>query len=209
MTTLFLDRGYRGACFDLGEQNRLVLRKNLAHYGDQVTVVDSLDSINGAKFDYLLAFEVLEHIQQDEDALRRWTNFLQKDGRILISVPAHMRKFGKDDEYVGHVRRYEKQELIELLKGAGYSNILVLSYGYPLGNLTRLAERILHHEPSHPPHLTSEQKSMMSGIQRSPLLNKLSFLFNETTLQPFNLLQRLFYNTDLGDGYIAYAKLKK
>ena len=131
MTRLFLDRGFEGAASDLGENSRAMMRANLAYVGERMRVIDDERELAPASFDYLFAFEVLEHIEDDHGALRSWTRFLRPGGRVLISVPAHMRKFGRSDEITGHVRRYEKDELRALLAGAGFEQITILNYGFP------------------------------------------------------------------------------
>ena len=105
MTQLFLDRGFHGACYELGQRSREMLRKNLRLDGDRIRVVDDLAELVPESFDYLFSFEVLEHIDNDESALAEWTRYLKQGGRLLISVPSRMCKYGKSDEIVGHVRR--------------------------------------------------------------------------------------------------------
>lgn len=70
MTRIFLDRGFSGACHDLGDDSRQMMRENLAYAGERMIVVDELNTLPESSFDYLLAFEVLEHIEHDADVLR-------------------------------------------------------------------------------------------------------------------------------------------
>jgi SAM-dependent methyltransferase len=90
MTSKFLNCGFHGACYDLGEESRQRLRGNLAAYRDRMAVVDDLAFLSPASFDYLFAFEVLEHIEDDQAALRDWTRYLKPNGRFLLTVPAPM-----------------------------------------------------------------------------------------------------------------------
>lgn len=205
VTSIFLDKGYSGVCYDLGKENRNILRDNLSVYSGQVDVVDEVESQGQNKYDYLFAFEVLEHIGDDAQVLSEWTKYLKKGGKVLISVPAHMSKYSKDDEFVGHVRRYEKDELSHLLEKAGYKDIEILNHGFPLGNFTRLIAGILHKLKGGDNDLTPEERSIKSGVERVGLANKVSFLFNDVSMAPFLLLQKLFYRKDLGDGFVAYA----
>lgn len=94
ISRLFLDRGFKGASHDLGDDSREMVRRNLAGYGDAMQVVDDADALPDASFDYLFAFEVLEHIENDLDVLRQWVRKLRPGGRILISVPAHCASSG-------------------------------------------------------------------------------------------------------------------
>jgi trans-aconitate methyltransferase len=137
MTRIFLDRGFSGACHDLGEDSRRMMREYLAYASNRITVVDDLTQLPEAAFDYLFAFEVLEHIEVDNEVLHGWMRYLKPGGRILVSVPAHARKYGRSDEIVGHVRRYEKGALQTLLSAVGVGDIRIVNYGFPVTELTR------------------------------------------------------------------------
>lgn len=165
-----------------------------------------MEQVKDLKFDYIFAFEVLEHIEDDKKELFEWSKFLKNDGTITISVPAHKSKFSKEDERVGHFRRYEKDELIELIKGAGYINITLINYGFPLGNITRLIKNIINILRPKTNNIDNLESSIKSGIERDFIERKFKFLFNEKVLFPFILLQKLFYKFDFGDGYIVIAQ---
>lgn len=207
MTRIFLEKHYQGICYDLGEENRKVARENLAEFGDSVKIIETFEELpEGKKFDYLLAFEVLEHIANDLETLKKWSQYHKKQGLLMVSVPAHMRKYSEEDEAVGHIRRYEKNELIALLEKAGYQNIHVVNYGFPVGNITRLLSRHLQKQLANNKSLSAEEKSIKSGVERSAAVNNLAFLFNPILLSPFAWLQSLFFQKDWGDGYVAWAE---
>lgn len=209
ITSLFLDRGYHGHCYDLGAENRRILRANLASYGKHAIVVDKPEMLGNVQFDYLFAFEVLEHVANDVDVFREWSQHLKKGGKVLISVPAHQRKFSEEDYWAGHVRRYEKKCLIELLENAGYADITILNYGFPLGNLTRYASMMLHRgSRDEEKRLSAEERSIKSGVERVGKVTRLAFLFNSALMIPFCFLQRIFFRRDWGDGYVACAVKK-
>lgn len=104
MSTLFLDRGFTGVSHDLGESSRELMRQRFEGMAPRMTVADDIASLSPGSFDYLFAFEVLEHIEDDIAALTQWAEALRSDGRLLLSVPAHERKYGASDAMVGHVR---------------------------------------------------------------------------------------------------------
>jgi SAM-dependent methyltransferase len=208
ITKSFLQKGFFGICYDLGEENRNVLRRNLAQYQGKVEVIDDIESLKGRSFDYLFAFEVLEHIQNDDEVLSLWSPYLKARGKILISVPAHAKKYSKEDERVGHLRRYEKEGLYALLERAGYSNIHILNYGFPIGNMTRIVSKFLGGTDHSWDRLSSEERSIKSGIERLEIINRLSFFFNNVTLFPFILTQKIFFKKDWGEGYVAFAEKK-
>jgi SAM-dependent methyltransferase len=210
LTAGFLARGFTGVCYDLGAATRNLLRRNLSQFGSSIQVIDSLDDVARGAFDYVLAFEVLEHIEADAEALRSWLSYLKPRGRILISVPAHMRKHGTEDRAVGHYRRYERQQLEHLFENAGGAGVRVLSYGFPIAILTRRGNQVLsrwkrdHQQGS---AQTPEALSIRSGVERSAASVRSARLLNRRTLAPFIALQRVFFDTDPGDGYVAHAAL--
>jgi len=206
MTQLFLDRGFHGACYELGQRSREMLRQNLLTEGDRIRVVDDLAELSPESFDYLFSFEVLEHIENDESVLAEWTRHLKRGGRLLISVPSHMHKYGKSDEIVGHVRRYEKTGLTAMLERCGYSDIQIASYGFPLTEITRrVSNWLVRNEKAHE-GLSMEQRSTQSSYRRPGVIDRAVALFGGGLTWPFCFIQRLFYRTDLGDGYVVYAR---
>jgi SAM-dependent methyltransferase len=203
MARLFLDRGFSGVCFDLSPQSRAILRESLGHYGDQAQVVDDTTALVESSFDYLLVFEVLEHVEEDQSTLRDWTRYLKPGGRLAVSVPAHRRKFSKSDEIVGHLRRYEKAELLRLLRDSGYRDIEIVNYGFPLTAISRrLSNAMLLFERQHR-GLSVTERSLQSSYTRPSVASRGLSLVNERLYRPFFAMQRLFYRWDLGDGLVA------
>lgn len=208
LTSDFLLRGFTGVCYDLGSSTRELLRRNLSPFTGRVRIVDDLQQVEPGSFDYVFAFEVLEHIDADAETLNSWCRFLRPGGRLLISVPAHMRKFGSEDRAVGHFRRYEKVELAQLLASAGGTNVTVLSYGFPLAIVTRRGNEFLsrlRNDRGEAPDQTQEALTIQSGVERSETSLRFAGILSRRNLAPFIALQRLFFGTDLGDGYVAHA----
>jgi SAM-dependent methyltransferase len=206
MTRHFLNLGFGGSCYDLGEHSRQLLAQNLAPFGSRMRVVGSLADLPNNSFDYLFAFEVLEHIEDDGAAMQEWTRCLKPGGKVLLSMPAHSRKFGKSDEIVGHVRRYEKAQLHRLLSDAGYQHIQIINYGFPITEATRrISNWLVSRETGHL-KLSPEQRSTQSSFTRPPIISKLISAFGEWAFLPWRQIQRLFYPYDWGDGYVASAE---
>ena len=205
MTRLFLDRGHWGLCYDLDRASRDHLRHNLKPYGDRIRVLDALSNLPEASCDYLLAFEVLEHIDDDRRVLADWSRYLKPGGRLMVSVPAHQRHYGPADVRVGHVRRYERAALFALLGQSGYQSVRLVNYGFPLTSISRrLANRLLNSIPEQA-EKSLEQRSLESSYTRPPVADKALSLVSEAAYRPFAILQRLFYQWDWGDGIVAEA----
>lgn len=69
--------------------------------------------------DLVLAFDVLEHIEEDDRAATDIRRVLRPGGTALIAVPCDMRLWSAHDIAVGHVRRYERDTLRALIEKAG------------------------------------------------------------------------------------------
>ena len=86
---------------------------------------------------------VLEHIADDVDELRRVSKFLVPDGLVVIFSPALPSLYGTMDGLSGHFRRYTKKELISKLQSSGFQLVHV-EYFDPVGVLPYfLAYRVL------------------------------------------------------------------
>jgi ubiquinone/menaquinone biosynthesis C-methylase UbiE len=67
-------------------------------------------------FDCLIASDVLEHIEKDEDALKEWKRVLIKKGIIICFVPAYQRLWSYHDVVNMHYRRYSLKKLVKVFK---------------------------------------------------------------------------------------------
>jgi 2-polyprenyl-3-methyl-5-hydroxy-6-metoxy-1,4-benzoquinol methylase len=72
-----------------------------------------------APFDLILMLDVLEHIHDTDQLLRRAGELLTPNGRILVTVPAFKSMWTTHDEMNHHVTRYSSGELRATLARAG------------------------------------------------------------------------------------------
>ena len=80
----------------------------------------SLQEVQPAALDLVYTLNVLEHIEDDLQALADIRRVLRHGGRLFVYVPAFQCLYSSMDQRVGHVRRYRKAELVEKLRQAGY-----------------------------------------------------------------------------------------
>ncbi len=107
---------------------------------------DDLSQIN-EKYDFVYSSNVLEHIPDDLDVLRKLNKIINNGGHLAIYVPAFNYLYNKVDASVGHYRRYERSELIEKIKIAGFS-IKECHFVDSIGFFAWLSLRIKKIEPS-------------------------------------------------------------
>lgn len=69
--------------------------------------------------DVVVAFDVLEHIEDDLRVLCEVRRVLRPGGALLVAVPADMALWSEHDEAVGHVRRYTRENLAAVAAEAG------------------------------------------------------------------------------------------
>jgi len=108
-----------------------------------------------AKFDCVIASDVLEHIYDDKLVIKKIHAMLKPGGCLILNVPSYKFLFGKHDIHLGHKRRYSDGELKTKLEESGFKierqrhwNLLalpmtilitrVLKRGYPHERISKL-----------------------------------------------------------------------
>jgi SAM-dependent methyltransferase len=74
-----------------------------------------------AVFDLICAFDVIEHVDDDERALAELSRVAAPGAALLTSVPLHADQWSEFDDFVGHRRRYEPTELMAKLVRHGFA----------------------------------------------------------------------------------------
>jgi SAM-dependent methyltransferase len=72
------------------------------------------------EFDVVGAFDVLEHVDEDEEVLAQMHQATRPGGGVLVSVPQHPWLWSAVDEYSFHRRRYTAKQLVERVERAGF-----------------------------------------------------------------------------------------
>lgn len=96
------------------------------------------------EFDVVGAFDVLEHIHDDECVLTEAWRALRPNGGIILTVPQHRWLWSQQDEYACHVRRYETDELRKKVLRAGFRlewESSFVSFLLPAMAVSRIAQR--------------------------------------------------------------------
>jgi SAM-dependent methyltransferase len=179
--------------------------------GTGSTLRAEIDPAWEGTMDVLVSMEVLEHLEDDRGALSAWIRCLKPGGLVLVGVPCHRARWGPLDEWAGHVRRYDREELVALLEGAGATVERFECYGFPLANLTSWLRNRRLRRQGNGPELDEAARTARSGIDRtgeSGLFRHLRRPWGRLALRLACRLQRLFAGTELGDGYLVVARLR-
>jgi len=205
-------KGYKGLIIDFSDD---AAHETIRTFEDEkITSIqfekkDFFDIHGGEKFDLITMFEVLEHISDDGKALKRVHGLLDKEGKFLFSVPSKASLWGANDDLAGHLRRYEKTELVNLLSQSGFDVLRFASYGFPWLNMIKwvrdkmASKRLKENSQKSLKALTEKSGLNISG--RVPLLE---VFFNKYFLFLPMRVNSLFNNMNLAEGYLVLAKKK-
>lgn len=107
-----------------------------------LSVVGSTQELADASIDYIYTLNVLEHIDDDEAALRSLHAKLSAKGKLLIYVPAFPVLYTSMDAKVGHVRRYTQGTLAARVRAVGF-HIEQIGYADSIGFFATLAFKLI------------------------------------------------------------------
>ena len=95
-------------------------------------------------FDLIVALDLLEHLADDQPALKEMHRICKPGGFLFAAVPAFQSLFSSHDKALGHYRRYSAADL-ERSVGAGGFKVQRLSYTvttvFPLAAAYRMIRR--------------------------------------------------------------------
>ncbi|MFC4910687.1 class I SAM-dependent methyltransferase [Actinomadura gamaensis] len=137
-TRVLLDRGWEAVAVDASPAGVEAARRR----GVDARLGDACDlPFPDASFDFAMALDVLEHIEDDAGAARELARVVRPGGAALVTVPCDMRLWSAHDEALGHVRRYDRADLAEVLTDAGFEIGRLWSWNVLLRPVVRMRRR--------------------------------------------------------------------
>jgi SAM-dependent methyltransferase len=100
---------------------------------DRVLYVADLSQdrpVDAGGFDAVLALDVIEHIDDDFDAVSKLRQLARPGGVIIVSVPALPEFFTEFDEIQGHSRRYLPETLQATFQDSGLKIDRIFWWGH-------------------------------------------------------------------------------
>ena len=139
LTMKLIDRGFRVTSVDASEAFCAWVRRGLEERGlagghpvlCRRLGEGELDVPDGS-FDAAVCAEVLEHLDDDAAALAELAAALRPGGLLLVTVPANPFRYDWTDRWAGHRRRYLPDELRARMEAAGFTDVEVSGWGFPL-----------------------------------------------------------------------------
>jgi len=118
------------------------------------------------EFNIIGAFDMLEHIAEDELVLTQIYKALSVGGGIILTVPQHPFLWSKWDEMSCHKRRYTRPDLLNKVQDAGFKVLRITSFVtllLPVLVVSRLRWRLRHH--------SGRRSGDLKDLNLTPLLN--------------------------------------
>jgi len=89
-------------------------KSNIFAFTMDIANTKDITRLSEFKFDTILCFNVLEHIEDELIGLQNMKEILVSNGSIILIVPAFNFLYGGIDKAVGHKRRYTKKSLLKI-----------------------------------------------------------------------------------------------
>jgi SAM-dependent methyltransferase len=212
-----LERGFTGVGLDFSSEALSRATERLKEHVDagryRLVRADLLDRPPLERtFDLALALFVVEHVEHDVRFLQILGSYVRPGGHVIVGVPGRKDLWSIEDETVGHLRRYERRDIENVMEAAGLVEPEVRSIAVPLANWLFAASSLAIRLSGEPCKSAASlrQQTERSGIREIPFKTQFPAFFrvilNRVTLSPFFALQRLFYRTGLGVTLLAKAR---
>jgi SAM-dependent methyltransferase len=134
--------------------------------------LDATQLAEREQYDVIGAFDVIEHIEEDERVLANVSRALKTGGWLLVTVPQHRWLWSVVDEHACHVRRYTREGLLAKVQAAGLSVDFVTSFVsllVPLMWLTRWRARDESYDPMAEFRIPSWLNGLLQWVMRLEL----------------------------------------
>jgi len=217
ISRVLCSRGYSGVGVDFSPTSLEAARRNLEPFVGasryEVVASDFWDyAPPKPAFDLVFSMLVVEHIADDEAFVRKMAACVRPGGLVLVAVPGRRDCWGLEDETVGHLRRYDRSDLENLLVAAGLVDVGIWSVAVPTANVLRRLGNFLIARSRERAKLgrDSLEQTKESGVRDIPFKTTFPPIFrlvlNRWTMWPFGVLQRLFYRTELGVTLLGWGQ---
>ena len=179
---------------DLFEEGLAMARRRFA---GKLVQADLFQCGFRAEFDLIGLFDVLEHLDDDLQALRALHQQLRPGGHLLLTVPAHMVLWSDYDIASGHRRRYTRTQLMARLAEAHYQVHFCTEFMLPLFPLVLIRRRLRLKQSGtvQPPANAAER--IKNELQINPLLNRILDLILRPEAPWIASRHRLFGGTSI------------
>lgn len=203
-------RGWSGKAIDDSTVAIEQAHRNLKSFSGIQIEKRSLFEESG-QYQTIFLWDVIEHIKDDEAALRKSFSLLIPGGYLIIAIPSNPIEWRWDDDFYGHYRRYTEKEMREKLVRAGLEPIVFQDFTYPVFWALRRLYTLFKKPVDNSQNKQKEEKTSVSSTVNawnipviSTLMNKNKFLWRWIYRFQFK-----FCKDKIDMGYEMFALAKK
>ena len=203
VSSVLLDHNWQGVGIDLNEgacaRNCTTNARFISRGSYEVRHGDFLTMRDLGTADLVISSMVLEHL--DEEATGKFfdlsRSLLSPTGSLILMVPGSPDHWGVEDEIAGHVRRFDRQSLVDDLHRHRFQADHVAGLTYPLSNLLLpISNFIVGRAERTRIGLSKHDRTVLAGDRQ--VMFKTSYpapfhwVLNSITMYPFHVLQKRF-----------------
>ncbi|OGW84503.1 MAG: hypothetical protein A3C35_02400 [Omnitrophica bacterium RIFCSPHIGHO2_02_FULL_46_11] len=213
VSNFLAEKGWRGKAIDISEEALEKARQNLSMFPSvDLEKRDFFEAVGTYNTVFLL--DILEHIPEDEKALRKLASLVSAGGYAVIAVPCNPRYWRWDDDFYGHIRRYTAKGIKKKLEDVGLETVAIWDFTFPVFWMMRLLYfKIKQNSTESINAQTLENRTLKSGVapewQNSFWVNwlgKMSFFWDLVYKLQFKFFKQ---KTQWGHEMIVLAKKKE
>lgn len=202
-------KGWYGKGIDFSNEAIAIARQNLKQFSEVTIEEKELFSERGT-YSTIILWDVLEHIKKDRELLLILNQNLttqEGGGFLVISVPTNKKEWRWDDEFYGHQRRYEPEEIKNLLSQTGFAVKEFWDFTFPVFWLMRRLYTWLLKDRSLKRSQEKEKLTKISTLNDAWDIGRMTSIVNwKIWWKPVFFFQRRFRRTNLGHEALILAQ---
>jgi SAM-dependent methyltransferase len=111
-----------------------------------ISAADFKEKVKDLKLSSIICLNVLEHVPDHKAGLNYMLDSLEKGGHLLLFVPSFKGLYNDLDRLAGHLRRYKKKDVLELISNRNDIEIIRNEYFNPVGGFGWWLNKFKKHE---------------------------------------------------------------
>lgn len=211
LSAYIASRGWHGKAIDSSEIAIKQARLNLKLFPQVAVLKESLFEESDS-FKTIFLWDVIEHIEDDDTALKKVASLLLPSGYLLIVVPSNPGEWRWDDDFYGHYRRYTAEEMGNKIIKAGLKPMVFWDFTYPVfWIMRRLYTRFKSFPKAKMGEMDMETKTSISSTANAWDIPIISYILNKGNFvwRLMYYLQFLFFKNKLKNGHAMFVLARK
>jgi len=142
---LISKQGWQGDLYEVEVRAQEQLKQNSIFSNS--TIFSYLQDVPDNSYDVIVAFDVLQHLRKAAEILDTLRDKLVEGGFLIMIVPYRAEIWDWDDDINGHLRRWSKQGVVDILESNQFEIIHLSDPTFPLYRFLRWAMLNLKQNP--------------------------------------------------------------